>query len=186
LGHSSQDNIQDEETLVGQLSIRGVRHLRVRTEHSVEATLSDETLIAALASHPEPRLREALIALFLLHPEYAPIVGRLSTSRTPPADLVLRHLYTASVYLQRLWRGTLGLYMGHFQLLPDYFGRLYFGLPEPQEDFGEAGLRALAERFNAETGEDWLSVYEGVMHLVLEQLRLEAEAKEALPAMNLA
>ncbi len=168
----------EDAVLAQQLARLGVRHLRVYRSAEDAAPIDAETLIAALASHPEPRFREALIALFIRHPELAAIARDAVKTLDSSAALVLQHMYTAAVYLQRFWRGTLGIYLGASQLLPDYFGQSRFELPEPAVDSGEAGLRALAERFQAETGFEWLSEYESVMDLLLEQLRIEAESLE--------
>ena len=69
--------ILDASILTCHLAQRGVRYLRVAEAIGDARPLDTETLIAALARHPEPRLREALIPLFIRHPEYAPIIPRL-------------------------------------------------------------------------------------------------------------
>ncbi|MGH2541379.1 MAG: hypothetical protein ACRDIB_01195 [Ardenticatenaceae bacterium] len=166
--------VSSNSELVAELTQRGVRQLRAVEAITQPPSLSTESLITALARHPEPRFREALIPLFLRHPTYAELVPDLVVSLGAPADTVLRHMYTAAVYLQRLWRGTLELYLGDFPLLPDYFGESDFGLPTPEEHFGEAGLRALANLFKKRTGADWLTVYQSAMSLFLGQLRLNA------------
>jgi len=164
----------DNATLIEQLAIRGVRHLRAATAGDGSSELSDEALIVELAAHPDPRFREALIALFLRHPEYAPAVHRLAASEDSPTETVLQHMYTAAVYLQRLWKGTLGLYLGEMAWLPDYFGSATYGLPPPEEHFGEAGLRALADLFRQTTGMEWLSAYQSAAAHLLTSLRLES------------
>ena len=85
---------------------------------------------------------------------------------------MLRHLYTAAVYLQRLWLSTLRMYLGSFPLLPDHFGQSHYHLPAPNVSFGEAGLRSLASLYAARTGYDWLSVYHAAMNIFLQQLSL--------------
>lgn len=161
------------QDLVGELGRYGVRHLRVATPALDTDPLLAEALLSALASHPEPRFREALIPLFLRHPELSSLVQDLTATLEPAAAMVLRHMYTAAVYLQRLWRGTLGLYLSDTALLPDLFGETYFGLPPADACFGEAGLRGLADLFKRITGYDWLDVYEKVMTLFLAQLSVE-------------
>lgn len=165
----------DNSALIEQLALQGVRHLRAVEAPPASPSLSTATLITELARHTEPRFREALIALFIRHPEHSALVPGLVAALEPPPATVLRHMYTAAVYLQRLWHGTLGLYLGNFSLLPDYFGRRVFYLPSPDEHFGELGLRALAELFQRRTGDEWLSAYESVMNLLLNQFRLEGQ-----------
>lgn len=163
----------DVATIAASLARLGVPYLQTR-EAAEPLSLSPHSLLAALAQHSDPRVREALIPLFLRHPEYASFVPALVAQLPPEGATVLRHFYTAAVYLQRLWRTTLGIYLGEFPLLPDTFGQAEFNLPAPDVHFGEAGLRELAKRFEAETGYDWLSVYESAISLFLAQLRLEA------------
>jgi hypothetical protein len=164
---------QPDASLIGTLRAHGVRHLAVAEPAAPYAAFESTTLIVRLAGHPDPRLREALIPLFLRQPELADqapgLVGRLP----PPAADVLRQFYTAAVYLQRLWLSTLRIHLGSFPLLPDYFGQAHYRLPAPDEQFGEAGLRSLARLYMDKTGLDWLSVYESTMNLFLQQLSLE-------------
>ena len=164
--------LHDSATLAATLATHGVRHLRTATA-AKPLSIPPPTLIAALARHKEPRVRESLIPLFLRHPTYAQNVPQLATTLPPAASMTLRHMYTAAVYLQRLWRGTLGIYLGEFPLLPEHFGQQEFGLPHPNDHFGEAGLRALAQLFREKTGYNWLSTYDSAISLFLAQLRLE-------------
>lgn len=131
-------------------------------------------LITALATASDGRLAEALIALFLRQPHYATYVPDLVAQLPPAPARRLQHLYTAAVYLQRLWRGTLGLYLGATASLPDAFGQSVWHLPAPAVHDGEAGLRDLAAQMQAETGDSWLGSYQNALSLVLTTLSLEA------------
>ena len=163
----------DTSLLIAQLAAQGVRHLRaVKTVDSIP-DFKPESLMADLACHADPRLREARILLFLRQPIYARYVPELVDHLEANASLTLRHMYTAAVYLQRLWRSTLGLYLGEFPLLPDYFGQSEFGLPAPDLYFGEAGLHALAALFQKKTGYEWLTAYRAAISLLLIQLSFE-------------
>ena len=135
-------DLRDDIALVTALAAQDVRHLSVAEPVSSYAAIDVTTLIARLADHADPRLREALIPLFLLHPDLAEQVQGLIQRLQPSAADTLRHLYTATVYLQRLWLSTLRMHLGSFPLLPDHFGRAYFHLPAPDVKFGEAGLHA--------------------------------------------
>lgn len=169
----TQPKLLDNTTLIAQLAAHEVRHLRAVTTAPPTVPLPPEQLIYLLAQHPEPRLRESLITLFLRHPEYHHCVPAAANSLDKDAAEVLHHMYTAAVYLQRFWYSTLQLYLGPFPTLPDYFGQKRFTLPAPAEHFGEAGLRALAAHFQQQTGHDWLTVYESAITLFLTQLEFE-------------
>lgn len=163
----------DDAALVTALRAQGIRHLAI-TEPAASYTVLDiKTLICRLADHPEPRLRAALIPLFLRHPDAAGCVPELIQLLAPAAADTLRHFYTAAVYLQRLWLSTLHMYLGSFALLPDHFGQSHYHLSPPDDKFGEAGLRSLARLYGSQTGLDWLSVYDTTMNLFLQQLRLD-------------
>jgi len=174
------NEVVDNSDLIQELVVRGVRQMRAVKASHTSPGLTTERLIAELAGHPEPRLREALIALFIRRPEYSALVRDLAAALEPSAGIVLRHMYTAAVYLQRMWLGTLQLYLGDFPLLPDYFGERVFGLPDPNDHFGESGLRALANRFKEKTGYEWLSAYHSAMALLLDQLRLECRSEQPI------
>ena len=167
------EKLLDTATLAATLAQLDVPYLRTPTS-AEPLPLDPAALIAALAQHPSPRVREALIPLFLRHPEFARNVPDVLVTLPPAAGLTLRHLYTAAVYLQQLWHGKLEMYLGVLPALPDYFGQSEWGLPAPQEHHGEAGLRLLAEHFRARTGDNWLSMYQTTISLFLNQLRLEA------------
>lgn len=166
----------DVGILAANLQQRGIPYLRVKDRPDSQ-WLDTETFLAALAQHTAPRVREALIPLFLRHPEYAQYVPEIVSRLPVPAATTLMHMYTASVYLQRLWRGKLGIYLGEFPILPDYYGQSQWNLPAPDVHCGEAGLRALATHFKGETGYNWLSLYESAVNLLFNILQLEATNK---------
>ncbi len=59
--------VRDRDRLVAALHARGIDYLAPSDAEG--EPLSDEELIASLASGDDPRLRSALTALCLLHPE---------------------------------------------------------------------------------------------------------------------
>ena len=166
-----QEKSFDAESLAATLAQYDVQYLRTATP-TAPLDLEPASLIAAISQHSDPRLHEALIPLFLGHPEFAIHVPELVDVLPSAASKRLRHLYTAAVYLQRLWRSKLQMYLGPSPLIPDYFGESQLGLPAPTEYFGEAGLRMLAKNLRTETGANWLSAYESIISLYLYQLRL--------------
>lgn len=169
-----QENGITVEALAATLVEYDVPYLRTATAAD-PLPLDAPSFIAALAQNPAPRVRESLIPLFLRHPEFASYVPELADTLSPTASMTLRHMYTAAMYLQHLWRGQLEMYLGPLPTLPDYFGQSEWNLPAPTVHYGEAGLRVLAARFKAETGYSWLGVYEAAMALFLSQLHLAAD-----------
>ena len=167
-------------TIAATLTQYGVPYLRtsagLASIHPSPPPLEPRILIQQLAQHSEPRVYEAFIPLFPRHPEFHPFVQELAAHLDAESSLRLRHLYTAAVYLQNLWRTNLGLYLGQCPNLPNYFGETDFGLPPPHVHWGEAGLRALAARMEQETGANWLSSYESACSRFMAQLQLQSDS----------
>ncbi len=166
--------------LVAALHWRDICYL-APTPQGHEPHLTDEELIVGLAGSRDGRLRFALAALLLRHPDIAPIAEHLVTSRTIDLDGSTEHQdlpveipdavwdeirrqYVAALYLQRLWRTRLRMCLGESPLIPERFTKT-LGLPSPDEMNGERGLRALTDD---RTFNDWSS-YEQVVEMLCEQ-----------------
>ena len=80
----------------------------------------------------------------------------------------------AAVYLQRLWKTRLGLYLDTSILLPDLFSR-QMALPPADERFGKTGLYDLADEWKARSRfpYDRLAALNNTMDLFFAQLKLE-------------
>lgn len=179
------------EFLVAALHWRDICYL-APTPQGNEPHLTDEELIVGLAGSRDGRLRFALAALLLRHPDMAPIAEHLAKARAInldgsterhelPVDIPesvwdeIRHQYVAAMYLQRLWRTRLRMCLGESPLIPERFTKT-LGLPSPDEMNGEHGLRALTDGsvFN-----DWSS-YEQVVEMLCEQpCRAEVPSPES-------
>jgi len=174
--------VHSREALVAELRERGVDYL-TPTDARLDQPIDDESLIASLASHPDPRLRQALIAVFLLQPHLAPFVPRLQNKLETKAAQELTAFYMAAVYLQSMWRIRLSHYMESITELPDYFS-VELGLPHVNDEYGKVGLYELAEwhanqspyRFNH------LSEYEGVADLLFQSFKLRRRRNELASA----
>lgn len=155
------------EPLVAALRERGVRFLAPSDAQPGPEPIDDRGLIACLACHDQPRLRLALAALFILHPELA---GQPDGLDLPPAARAeLRTQYTAAACLQRMWSIRLGFYLGQFPLLPDLYSAV-LGLPPVDAHYGKLCLPTLAARQPF----DQLPAYDGLMSLLFAQLKTEA------------
>ena len=164
--------IRDRDALVAELRRRGVDYL-APSDAAASSEIDDSTLLASLASHGDPRIRQALMALFLLHPRLHELVRKVRDDLSPPASHDLLAYYLAAVYLQEMWKVLLDRYLPGTERLPDGLCR-EVGLPSREALHGKAGLHALAEWH---AGGAWpsfnhLSEYEGVAELLLESFRL--------------
>jgi hypothetical protein len=164
----------DRDRLVAALRRLGVGFYAPSDAEEGPRALTASELISGLAASPEARLRDALVALLMRHPEFAPDIAVTSGKLRGPAAEALREQYTAAACLQRLWRTTLALYLPDTAPLPDLFGP-QLDLP-PLDDFhGELALRELAARsdFNQ------LAAWHAVADQLLAQLALEAPGELA-------
>ncbi|MFQ5616866.1 MAG: hypothetical protein ACE5GO_10475 [Anaerolineales bacterium] len=162
------------ETLVAALREWGIRYLAPTNAKPGPTPIPPAELIARLADHPHPRLRLALIPLFIRHPNLAESLP--SQTLTPAARETLHKLYMAAVCLQRMWHIRLSFYLENQTPLPNLFSE-QLGLPRVTAENSKICLHMLAgrETFNQ------FSAYEGVMDLFFEQLKLEARNEPASP-----
>jgi hypothetical protein len=173
--------VTDRERLVANLRQRGVSWLAPGDAHG--APVPDEILIASLAAHEDPRLRQALIGLFLLHPSLAMLAPGIAATLDEWANSELKAYYTAAVYLQTMWRIRLVRYLPAMLDLPDYFSPA-LSLPPPEDEYGKAGLYALAEwhASRARFPYNYVSAYTGVVDLLFASLKTKCSLHESTTA----
>ncbi len=132
-------------------------------------------LVKRLAQCGYPRVRDASIALFLLHPELAPaVLEALQTSEVAVAEQIAT-LILATLYLQRLWSLRLTLALGRSPSFPESaFAFVWRGrhLPPPAYHNGKWGLQALqvAEQRRSGLPLNYLGDWQNqVDHLLLQE-----------------
>ena len=188
-----------EEELVDALRAYGIRFLSGGTpaeqphaETGGKRPLLDPpNLLTRLAQSPDPRLRHALSALFLRHPELAGVARQVAAALPPPARRSFIRGYVAAVYLQQLWRTRWRRYLGDAGELPPYW-IAELGLPSPAERFGKVGLAALAAlpgvtqgRKRRTTGRGApLGEYHKIAQLLMAQLLMERGSSVALSPLS--
>jgi hypothetical protein len=109
--------------------------------------LSPEHLLLALSRcEGDDRLRLTVIALLLLHPDWADSVDEALQSSTIEGADELAVMTLAACYLQQRWHLQLHFALGEAPHFPAHrFSSLWVrhGLPAPKVAFGESGLQAL-------------------------------------------
>lgn len=133
-------------------------------------------LIRDLAQAPEPRLRDALIALLLLHPEYTSAVYafRSALAADDTTRLWLDGRLLAAAALQRLWQDALAHYLVP-QPLIDVVGLLAeYDLPAPEVEGGRALLCAAGRLLAGTRPVDYVGGWEDVARHVLRELQWTA------------
>lgn len=163
--------IENREELVAALRERGIDYL-APSDAQLTQTIDDKLLVASLAAHSDPRLRQALIALFLIQPRMASIVERMRAELGLEAARQLMACYQAAVYLQRVWMIRLKRLLPDYPQLPDLYSA-EMQLPDAEAGYGEAGLHALAEqeRNRSPQHANCLSEFEGVADLLFQSLK---------------
>ncbi len=71
---SGSEILTEEEKLVAELDLLGSRYLSRQTHYRSDKIRSPEALLADLVRQPSVRVRAAVIAVSLSHPEYAAAV----------------------------------------------------------------------------------------------------------------
>jgi hypothetical protein len=119
------DSWNEVDELIGMLRAWGITYL-VGLNHSASPSVIDRdqqsvvVLIQRLAQCDDyPRVRDASISLFLLHPELADaVLQALQDSDSEIAERIAV-LTLATLYLQRLWSFRLTIALGHAPAFPE-------------------------------------------------------------------
>jgi hypothetical protein len=178
------DSWNEVDELIRILRAWGISYL-VGLDHSASASKIDKdqqsavALIESLAQCDEyPRVRDASISLFLLHPELADAVLQALQESEPEIAERIAVLTLATLYLQRLWSLRLTMALGQAPTFPEQrFAFLWESrnLPFPADHDGKCGLLALQEAEQRRTGFPFTFV--GDWQNQVNQLLIQEEAK---------
>ena len=158
---SLPDSWNEVDRLISLLRSWGINYL-VGLDHTAGPSnlqteqISPITLIQRLAQcDGYPRVRDASISLFLLHPELAGSILEALQESEPEVAEQIAILTLATLYLQRLWFVRLTMALGHRPRFPEQrFAFLWQSrhLPPPARHYGKWGLLALQEFEQKRTG----------------------------------
>ncbi len=183
---------EEPASLVSVLRSWDIDYLMTDAARQPPPAIPSVHLLQRLARAPEPRVRDATIALLLLHPELAESIPAALASADQETREQLITLVLAALYLQRIWLTQLTLALGHPPQFPESpFAALWEArqLPPPALGYGEPGLRALeaAEQRRRGVGYrlsgDWQNQ---VHHLILQQWGTQQSGNTAHPTISLA
>lgn len=174
--------LHNRDTLVANFKLLGI-HFLAPSDAQADQILTPSEFMQAIVTQPDARLRTALVTLFLRQPSLAEFVPQIAETLDGEAKLNLQTLYTAAVYLQRLWRTRLGFYLAPFNDLPDYFSQT-LSLPPADERFGKVGLYALADAWAERSVFPYnrLASLNKMVELLFAQLKQETKTHEFTPA----
>lgn len=164
-----------EEQLVAEIEKLGVRYLSRQTSYQAGQVRPPQRLLADLLRQPSSRVRTAVIAVLLAHPEYAQVVPQVLPYLPLSDQITFKLFYTAAAALQRQHAERLKNFLGRrWKWLPDLFsGELGLAPDIPPEDV----LRELGMIHQRKTGitVNWTGTYQNVAYHLLRRWELERQ-----------
>lgn len=159
--------LAEEEDLVAELEQLGLTYLSRRETYRASGVRSPERLLADLVRQSSARVREAVIALLLAHPEYASAIPAALAQLPQAEQTTLRLYYMAAVLLQQEYAERLRPRLAAgWRPLPDLFSD-ELSLPRrgsPREQLAQLGY---THRQLSGVAINWTGTYENVAcHLV--------------------
>ena len=163
----------EEEQLVAELELLGIRYLSRRTSDQAKRVREPDALLGDMVRQPSARVRNAVIAVLLAHPEYAEAVPAALERLRPAEQQTLRLFYTAAVLLQQEYAERLQAFVAG-RRLPDWFAD---DLKLPSAASPRERLAALGQRHRQQTQTvvNWVGTYENAVRCLLRSWELEAQ-----------
>ncbi len=162
-----------EDQIVAELALLGIHYLSQGMDVSIDSSRPADRLLADLLRQPSSRVRTAVIALLLEHPEYSAFVPDAVMHLHGSNRILLKLFYTAAVILQKKYAATLTEFQGkNFIWLPDIYSR-ELGIPD--ELLPSERLKTLSHSHSEIMGSkaNWLGTYDNAARHLLRQKELE-------------
>ena len=174
---SSGETLTEEEKLVAELELLGIRYLSRQSSYRADQVRSPEVLLADLIRQPSARVRAAVIAVMLSHPEYAGDVSAALKRLRPPERLTLQAFYLAAVLLQQEYAHRFRpLLTSRWRWLPELQEtKEELRMPAkgtPHERLVELGRE---HRRLTQTAVNWTGTFEQAARQLLRQLEKETQ-----------
>ncbi len=171
----SRQSIADEDQFVAELHQLGITYLSNRPITPATSSHSPEQILADAIKQPSSRVRTAVIALFLLHPDFAEYLPTALSLLNENQRQLLKLFYTAAVHLQRLYQSNLIAITGSKLVwLPDLFGE-ELGISSnllPEDTIQQLGIKH-QEITHSLT--NWSGTYQNVVHHLIRYKQREAQ-----------
>jgi hypothetical protein len=168
-----------EEDLVAELELLGVRYLSRLSDHQASEVRPPAALLADLVRQPSPRVRAAVIAVLLAHPEYADAVPRALERLGPDDAFTLQAFYAAATLLQQQHARRLRALMGaRWRTLPS-LGEVTVGLNLPAQGTTLEKLAALAGEHQRRSLKmvNWAGSYQQVARQLMRSWEVQGQWK---------
>jgi hypothetical protein len=165
--------LTEEEGLVAELEQLDVTYLSRREARRATKLRPPESLLADLVRQPSARVREAVIALLLAHPEYAAAIPGALAQLSQVEQTTLRLYYTAAVLLQQEHAEQLRPRLAtRWRSLPDLFSD-DLGLSRRGSHHEQMTLLGSIHRQLSGAVVNWTGTYENVAHHLIRRWELE-------------
>ena len=175
MNHSHLEIFPEEEKLVAELGLLGIRYLSRQSPYQAGKVRPPETLLADLVRRPSARVRAAVIAVLLAHPEYAEAVPAALEKLQSYERLILQGFYMAAVLLQQEHVHRLRpLLAARWRWLPDLFSTKW-GLPADGTPRERLDALAREHRRRAQATVNWAGTYEQVARQLLRQWEVQTQ-----------
>jgi hypothetical protein len=175
---TTEERFAEEEALIAELEQLDVTYLARWQAYKANAVRPPDQLLADLVRQPSARVREAVIALLLAHPEYAAAAPAALASLPASEQMTLRLYYTAAVLLQQEYAERLRPHLAaRWQPLPNLFSA-ELGLARrgsPREQLTRLGS---THRRLAGAVVNWTGTYDNVARHLVRRWELEQQWKQ--------
>lgn len=176
----SRQSIADEDQLVAELHQLGITYLSNRLITHQKNPRSPEHILADTITQPSSRVRTAVIALFLLHPDYAEYVPTALGLLNENQHQLLKLFYTAAVHLQRQYQSDIiDIIDSELIWLPNLFGE-DLGISStlsPQDAVQQLGIR---HQELTHSLSNWSGTYKNVVHHLIRYKQRETQWNQLL------
>lgn len=164
----------DANNLLSNMNRIGVHFLVGDDNPGLAAPITPAQLLGGLAAQSDARLRLALIAVLLQHPEYSKYAPDALELLDDTQRLTLKLYYTAAHYLQLVYKNQLEDVLGQFLWLPDKYSE---ELNIIEDGAAKVQLNRLAKRHQEITSLslNWYGTYIYAAKRVITRLIVEEE-----------
>lgn len=166
--------------MVAELAQLGVGYLSRQGTREPAKASSPHNLIADLIRQPTSRVRVAVIALFLAHPEYSQYVPAALNSLPGRQAQILKIFYSAAYLLQKKYARSLRPFLGgKWMWLPDLFSHELGLAAVPSKDRLKELAQIHSELMKVEL--NWAGTYASAAHNLLHRWEMEKKWNQSLP-----
>ena len=166
--------------MVAELAQLGVGYLSRQGTGEPPKTSSPDILIADLMRQPTSRVRVAVIALFLAHPEFSQYVPDALKSLPGRQAQILKIFYSAAFLLQKQYARSFRPFLGDkWMWLPDLFSQeLDLVAVSPKENLNKLA-QIHTDLMKAEL--NWAGTYNSAARQLLRRWQMEKEWNQSPP-----